>query len=137
MRIRSCNFIQQCLGQKIGNPTKIYGTNSVISLQFGSHDLYRKTTLNKTIHIINGNILNAKNLSLLQFNKGPSFIERVIPALENLMDTHKPSICALSEANVAPQAPPRVCGKTHPALSGYNWEVSEPTPGFDRGGQLF
>ena len=57
-------------------------------------------SVNKVQKIYNGNILNAKNLTLIHYNKGSSNFENVTNPLENFLEVHAPSICMLSEANL-------------------------------------
>ena len=107
---------------------------SNVGLLNSSYNKYRKLKLNSTMHALHGNIIGTlHNMQLLQFNKGSMFFERSLPSLENLVELHQPSICALSEANVDPNDIPSISGTTYPALSQYTVEVCKPTPGFNRG----
>ena len=126
--------LRQLFPPQIGQKFSVVGTNGRLKCAIVSgFDKYRQLKLNHIMHSLNGNIINTQNLSLIQFNKGSSYYERVLPSMENLVSVHNPSICALSEANIDPADLPRVCSITYLALSKYNVEVSEPTPGFPRG----
>ena len=55
---------------------------------------------NKVAHIMNGNIgQRGKGVTCVYWNKGPSFLTNKMNDIESIIDTHKPHILGLGEAN--------------------------------------
>ena len=56
--------------------------------------------LNKIKYTENGNKMPNTKMKLMHWNKGKAFFNNKINAIDNILETHKPEILSLSEANV-------------------------------------
>ena len=80
---------------------------------------------NKAAHLTYGNIISVENLSIIQYNKGSSYMENVLVPLEDFMQTHRPSITMLSEANFDFNERLDINERYYPWLSQYAMEGSK------------
>ena len=114
------------------HPPKILLSMNGLFRTIGSGLYFPNIISIKTTHIIYGNIISLENITLIQYNKGPSYMENSIVPLEDFLGTHKPSICMLSEANFSCSSQPKIDSTSHPFLSGYALEGGGHTNGTDR-----
>ena len=58
-----------------------------------------QSKINKSQHILNGNI-HSTGITFLHWNKGPAHFHRKIDEVTHIINTHRPHIISLSEANI-------------------------------------
>ena len=73
--------------------------------------------------------VNMQNLTITQYNKGPSYFENVLGPMESFLEESAPSIAMLSEANYDDNLPLNIDKTCFPQLSQYNIEGSLIQPG--------
>ena len=75
--------------------------------------------------MVNGN-LKSSSLKLLHWNMGPSFLQNKIDHVKYILDTHKPHIFSLSEANYI------ISRNNHDLkVEGYNYEWTDQKCNYD------
>ena len=72
----------------------------ILGAQFNYNtNKYKAQSNNKRAHITNGNIFKSGHFKCLHVNKGNSNFENSLDKIYHILDTHKPDIFSINEAN--------------------------------------
>ena len=95
--------------------------------QSNNFSITRQNNNNKLSHISNGNI-KLTNIKIAHFNKGNSKFNNKIDDIHYIIDTHKPLIFSIFEANY--------CNLNNTIIDGYNIETCDFKIGYHTSRQI-